>query len=342
MKKKAAIRTGIIIFLTILFVFLFVRSVPWRDVMDNITQVDPWLFALLVLLSPLHLFTRAWRWRYLIKPEKPNPRFYNLFAGNAVGFTVTLLLPGRLGEIVKPLYMAKKENIRKGFALGTVVVERIFDMLTVCFLLGVFLLIRPLSRSLAVREETLKLLQTGGIIGVGIALTLLGIVLCLHFFRERTIKVINFFLKPFPAKFRAKVDELMDEFILGLKFFHSFGNLAIFLLLSLVVWVGMTFYYWVFFLAYKSAVPFLLVFPYIFMTMVGASIPTPGMVGGFDYFSKLAITSMYGIGAAKAAGMTMVVHAVQFVMTCLCGYAILLKERVSLFQLRKLGENNRE
>ena len=342
MKKKVAIRLGLILLVTLVFIYLFVRSVPWGDVLDNITQVNPWLLALLVILAPLHLFTRSWRWRYLIKPEKPNPKFYNLFASNAIGFTVTLLLPGRLGEIVKPLYMAKKENIRKGFALGTVVVERIFDMLTVCFLLGVFLLIRPLSRSLKVSEATLKTLSTWGAIGVGIALTLLAIVLCLHFFRERTIKVINFFLKPFPAKFRAFVDELMDEFIQGLKFFHSFGNLAIFLGLSLVVWLLMTCYYWIFLLAFKSGVPFFLVFPYIFLTMVGASIPTPGMVGGFDYFSKLALTSLYGIGAAKAAGMTMVVHAIQLIMTCLCGYAILLKERVSLFQLRKIGENNRE
>ncbi len=342
MKKKTVIRSGIIILLTLIFVYLFVKSVNWRDVLANITQVNPWLFALLVILSPLHLVTRSLRWRYLIKPEKKNPRFYNLFASNAIGFTVTLLLPGRLGEIVKPLFLAQKENIRKGFALGTVVVERIFDMLTVCFLLGVFLVVRPLSRSLTISEATLRTLRTGGAIGVGIALSLLAVVLCMHFFRDRTIKVINFLLKPFPAKFRAWVDELMEEFIQGLKFFHSFGNLAIFLGLSLVVWLLMVFYYWIFLLAYKTALPFFLVFPYVFMTMVGASIPTPGMVGGFDYFSKLAITSLYGISATKAAGMTMVVHAVQLIMTCLCGYAILLKERVSLFQLRKLGENKRE
>ncbi len=342
MKKKTLIRSGFIILLTLVFVYFFVKNVHWQEVLTNITQVNPWFFALLILLTPLHLFTRAFRWRYLIKPEKKNPRFYNLFAGNAIGFTVTLVLPGRLGEIAKPLYLAKKENIRKGFALGTVVVERIFDMLTVCFLLGVFLLVRPLSRSMRVGEETLKTLRFWGVFGVAFALSLLAIVLCMHFFRDRTIRVINFLLKPFPAKFRAWVDGLMDEFIQGLKFFHSFNNLAIFLGLSLVVWLLMVFYYWIFLLAYKTVVPFTLVFPYIFLTMVGASIPTPGMVGGFDYFSKLAITSLYGIDATRAAGMTMVVHALQVIMTCLIGYVILIKERLSLFQLRKLGENNKE
>ncbi len=344
MKKKTIIRFAVILVVTLVFVYFFLRKIEWNNFFSNLTDVNPWLFALVVLLAPLHLFTRAFRWRYLIKPEKADPRYYNLLAGNAIGFTVTLILPGRLGEIIKPLYLAKKENIRKGFALGTVVVERIFDMLTMCFLLGVFiLLLRPLSSSASrVTETTMKWLRLWGIIGVAFALTLLAIVLCLHFFKDRTLKVINFFLKPLPLKWRNKIDEFMEEFIQGLKFFHSFGNLLIFLGLSFVVWLGMIFYYWIFVLAYKEAAPFSLVIPYVFLTMVGASIPTPGMVGGFDYFSKLGIVSLFGVAATKAAGMTLVVHTLQVLMTCLIGYAILVRERLSIFQLRKLGEDIRE
>jgi len=342
MKKKTIIRYGLILIITAVLLYFFLRKVDWHDFIANVTDVNPWFFALLIILAPLHLFTRAFRWRYLIKPEKEHPRFYNLFAGNAVGFTVTLVLPGRLGEIVKPLYLAKKENIRKGFALGTVVVERIFDMLTMCFLLGVFLITRPFSSYTNLSEGTLKTLRFWGVIGMAFALGLLLIVLGLHFFKDRTLRFINFFLRPLPARWRAKIGELMEEFIQGLKFFHSFGNLLIFLGLSLVVWLLMVFYYWIFVLAYKTSVPFTLVFPYVFLTMVGASIPTPGMVGGYDYFSKLGITSLYGIAASKAAGMTLVIHTIQVVMTVLIGYVILMKERLSLFQLRKLGEDVRE
>lgn len=343
MNKKNLIRWAFILALTLVFIYLFAKKIEWKDVFASLTQANPWLFSLLIILGPLHIFTRAIRWRYLIKPEKDNPRFYNLFAGNAVGFTVTLLLPGRLGEIIKPLYLAKKENIRKGFALGTVVVERTFDILTMCFLLGIFLVIRPASSaSFQLSAATLKWLRFWGIVGVSFALTLLIIILCLHFFRDRTLAFINFFLRPLPAKWREKIGRLMDEFIQGLKFFHSFRNLAIFLGLSLVVWLCMVFYYWLFILAYRVIVPYYLVFPYVFLTMVGASIPTPGMVGGFDYFSREGIVALYGVSLNKAAGMTLVVHAIQFVVTCLVGYAILIKERLSLFQLRKLGENSKE
>jgi len=63
------------------------------------------------------------------------------------------------------------------------------------------------------------------------------------------------------------------------------------------------------------------------------------MVGGFHYFSKLCLISFYNIDVNLAVGMTIVIHAIQVVVTCLIGYAILWKEGLSLFQLRKLGEN---
>lgn len=338
MNKKNLIRWAFILVLTAVFVYFFAKKIEWNKVLASLTEVNTPLFILLVVLAPLHLVTRALRWRFLIKPEKANPRFYNLFAGNAIGFTVTLLLPGRLGEIAKPLYLAQKENIRKGFALGTVVVERIFDMLTMCALLGIFLVVQPFFPSAAIAPGTLKILRFWGVIGVAFAVTLLLIVMGLHFYRDKTVRFINFFLKPLPAKWRAKIDELMEEFIEGLKFFHSLRSLLTIIALSFVVWLTFVVYYWIFIRAYGVAIPLFFAIPYVFLNMVGASIPTPGMVGGFDYFSQLGLTALYGVAATKAGVMTLVVHAVQVIMTCLIGYVILVKERVSLFQLRKLGQ----
>ena len=114
--------------------------------------------------------------------------------------------------------------------------------------------------------------------------------------------------------------------------------MLIYIFLSFVVWLGIIFYYWVFFIAYDVSIPYFFLFPYVFMVMVGASIPTPGMVGGFHYFSKLGLTSIYNIETTLAFGMTLVVHSIQVVVTCLIGYAILWKEGTSLFQIKKIGE----
>jgi uncharacterized protein (TIRG00374 family) len=263
-----------------------------------------------------------------------------MFAGNAVGFAVNFSLPLRVGELIKPLYLAQKEKIRKGFAVGTIVVERIFDMFTMCFLLGVFLLARPLySSKFKPGAEAYSSLHLYGIVGVAFASALLLFSLSLYFFREKTLRFISFLLRPLPQKFSQKVLSLFEEFIQGLKFFHSLKSLLLYTFFSFLVWLGIIFYYWVFLFAFRVSVPYFLLFPYVFLTMVGASIPTPGMVGGFHYFSRLGFTKLYGFDLNLAVGITILVHAVQVVVTCCIGYAILWKEGMTIFQLKKLGED---
>jgi len=338
--KKNLFRFGIFFLLTLVFLFFFIRRVEWKEVLGYLTDVDLKFFILVFVLVPVHFATRGFRWKFLLMHEKKGIKFSHMFAGNAVGFTVTLLFPGRLGELVKPLYLAQKERISRGFAIGTVVVERIFDMFTMCFLLGVFLLAKPLYSSyFQGKEEAYSSLQLYGIIGVVIATILLAIILALYFFKEKALSVITFLLKPVPEKISQKILKASKGFIQGLKFFHSVGNLLIYILLSFVVWIGIIFYYWIFFFAYKISVPFFLLCPYVFLVLIGASIPTPGMVGGFHYFSKVGLTSLFDVNLNLAVGMTIVVHAVQVVMTCLVGYVILWKEGISLLQLKKLGED---
>ncbi|NQT80022.1 MAG: flippase-like domain-containing protein [Candidatus Aminicenantes bacterium] len=338
--KKNFVRLGLISLLTIVFLFFFFQKVEWREVLSHLKSVNLIFFILLILLVPLHLVARSIRWKYLLKHEKSGVKFYNMFAGNAVGFTVTLLFPGRLGELVRPLYLAQKEKMSKGFAVGTVVVERIFDVFTMCSLLGLFLLSKPFYSSyFQADDKAYSDLQTYGIIGVAFAFLLLVIIFSLYFFKEKTLSIFAFFLKPFPHKISQKILENSEEFIKGLKFFHSVGNLFMYILLSFVVWLGIVFYYWLFFFAYKISMPYFFLFPYVFLTMVGAAIPTPGMIGGFHFFSRLGLTSLYNIDENLAVGMTIVIHAIQVVVTCLIGYAILWKEGISLFQIKKIGED---
>lgn len=338
--SRTWIRLVIIFLLTFVFLFFFFRSVQWREVLRSLVDVNPGIFALLIAITPIHLATRALRWKYLLIHEKKNIRFFNLFAGNAVGFTVTFIFPGRLGEVVKPLYLARKEKMRSGYVLGTVVVERIFDMFTMCFLLGIFLMAKPLYSSIfRVEAEFYAKLYTWGKAGLAFASFLLIISLLFYFFKEKALPIVSFFLKPFPQKLSQRVLNLFHEFIDGLKFFHSLGNLLVYILLSFVVWLGIVFYYWIFFFAYHLQTQFFTLVPYVFLTMIGASIPTPGMVGGFHSFSKIGLISLFNIDPNRAVGMTIVVHAIQLVMTCLIGYTILWKEGLTLLQLRKLGES---
>jgi uncharacterized protein (TIRG00374 family) len=342
--KKNHIRAIILFALTFVFLFFFFRSVEWNEVLGYLNDIDLKLFIVLLLLVPLNFVTRAIRWKCLLKHEKEGVSFFNRFAGNAVGFAVTSLFPGRLGELIKPLYLAQKEDLKKGFVIGTVVVERMFDLFSMCFLLGVFFVSRPLYTSIfniEIEKEAYFNLALWGIIGMAIAIIILIVTLCLYFFKEKTIKFIALFLKPLSQKWRDLIMGLIDEFIEGLKFFHSVGAVSVYIFWSLVVWISITFFYWIWLIAFDIQVPFFYVFPFVFLTMLGASIPTPGMIGGFDYFSKYGLISLFGVEVNLAVGMTLVVHAIQLAVTYVVGYGILWKEGISLLQIKKMGEKTK-
>ncbi len=338
--KKPLLKVLVVVALTAVFVYFFARSVKWSEVAGYIKGVNLPLFLLLFPFALAHFVTRAVRWRTLLVHEKKDVRFYSMFAANAVGFTVTFIFPGRIGEVVKPLYLARKEGLRTGFTVGTVVVERLFDLFTMCFFLGLFLLARPLFPGLLdVAPETYGRLKLWGVLGAALALALLALIVLLTVFRERALGVIAFLLKPLPERARGRVLELTHEFIDGLKFFHSPGTFLTYTLMSFGVWLGIILYYWILMFAFHVRVPYFLLVPYVFMTMIGASIPTPGMAGGFDYFSKLGMTSILHVSPEQAVGMTLVMHAIQVLVTCAAGYVILGREGLSLFQIKKMGES---
>lgn len=340
--KRNLPKIVVVIVLMLVFLYFFGRSVEWKKVPAQITDVNLPLFLLLIPLAALHFVTRAVRWHVLVAREKIDVRFRNLVAANIVGFTVSAVFPGRLGELAKPLFLARKEGLRPGFAVGTVVVERIFDLMTNCLLLGLFLISRPLfSGAWPLGVEAGQRLAFWGTVGVAIAAALLTLTLLLYFFRERAIRVVAFLLKPLPEKARGAVLGLLREFISGLDFFRSPGQLGLYAGLSVVVWLGIALFYWTLFFAYHVRVPYFLVVPYVFLTAIGASIPTPGMIGGFHYFSKLALVLILRLDPGLAVGMTLVAHAVQIAVTCVLGYAILAREGLTLFQLKKMGESER-
>ncbi len=337
--KKTLIRFGILFFLTVVFLYFFFRGVEWKEVFGYLTDVKREFFIFVILLVPFHFLARAIRWEYLLKHEKKT-KLFSRFAGIAIGSTVTFIFPGRLGELARPLYLAQKENMKKGFVIGTVVVERVFDIFTMCTLLGLFLITRPFhSSSFQVNEEVYSNLQFWGSVAIVVALILFLFILAFIIFKEKTLAIFSFFLKPLPQKTSQKIIEFLEEFVKGLKFFHSAGNLLMYILLSFGVWLSIIFYYWIFLMAYNISVSLFSLIPYTFLVMIGAAIPTPGMAGGFHFFSREGLTSLFSVNLNLAVAMTIVVHAIQLVMTCLIGYVILWKEGISLLQMKKIGED---
>jgi uncharacterized protein (TIRG00374 family) len=94
-----------------------------------------WIFLSLVFGILSHL-SRAYRWQFLLAPLGYKPKFANSVMAVLVAYLVNLLVP-RAGEIARATTISKYEKIPFEKAFGTIVSERIADVI---ILLGITLL----------------------------------------------------------------------------------------------------------------------------------------------------------------------------------------------------------
>ena len=116
--------------ITLVSLWFAARDVPLADVPAAFAQADVWL---LVLVSvPAHvagIYLRALRWRHLTRPIAPMTRGL-LYRAQSLGFLVNNIVPLRMGEFVRAWYLARETNTRTAAILGTVILERVLDMVS--------------------------------------------------------------------------------------------------------------------------------------------------------------------------------------------------------------------
>lgn len=87
-------------------------------------------------------YFRAVRWRYLLRSFADVPR-KKVLAVSWIGFAAILLMPFRLGEIVRPYMLREKGKVSMSSATGTVVAERVVDGLFLSIVLAIALIFVP-------------------------------------------------------------------------------------------------------------------------------------------------------------------------------------------------------
>lgn len=117
---------------------------------ENMAQINEafrnarhWLvIPVLLILVASHL-VRALRWRLLLEPMGYMPSRSNAFFAVMIGYLVNMGVP-RLGEIVKCTVLARYEKIPADKLIGTIILERIIDVVCLLIVFGITLLIQPM------------------------------------------------------------------------------------------------------------------------------------------------------------------------------------------------------
>jgi uncharacterized protein (TIRG00374 family) len=319
-KNKITIVLGILT--SGLFGYFALKSFNWQILKEAVLNLKlfPFLLTCLFFLIAYHL--RAVRWKtFLPKHEKFS--YSSRFSGVILGYFFNGLLPLRIGDLIRPVYLAKANQQPLKICFFSVVLEKIFDI--------VILLV------VALTVITFVSIPQIDILSINIPLMLLGTVAGIVFllFTRPILTALLKILSKFKLEFFArKLREIMEAFKINFKFAHTL-YLIVFALLIVFV-EGLTY---VFLLDSLSIeVPLLGAFLVMIITTISFLLPSaPASVGVFHYFCQLGLVA-FGVNSELALSGAIVIHATLFGIDYILGFLCLFWGPLKLMDLFRSKE----
>jgi len=306
--------------LTIFFLGFFLWKSDLHDVWRIMTSTNPWWLAAAFIVNWLALIFRTIRWRVLLSAPKP-PAFYPTFFANATGYMLSTVLPIRAGDVARPALLARRTNVRFAEALGTVLTERMLDLISILALFVWFCIVRwnAFPNGTAVVH--------GGAVGCTIVLAaVLFFLVGLYFFSGPVRRLHERIGRILPKRFREPWMKFFDAFAKTLAITERPTDFLTVILATAGIWFCLTAQYWVVFVAMHHPLPYDASFFISGVTTVGVAIPTPGGVGGFHKLCQWALTSFYGFDIDSSVATALLLHLVGALPVVVTGIALFARE----------------
>jgi len=327
MLKQKTLWLGVVISLGLL---AFVFYGTDLDAIGSAFRTANYIYLLpAVALYFIGVGMRAARWHFLLRSLKALS-MWRLFQVTVIGYMVNDLLPLRLGELARAYILGETEGLGKTSVLVTIVLERVFDGVTMLLFIGVAAFFLPLNQAL----QTLLLVGTILFAAVAIALVIMAGL------RARIDALVQRGLRRLPEKWGARGLHLIDSFFHGLAALRNPTDALAALGFSILAWLLEAGMYAMLALGFGIALPFpVFVLATAVANLVTIVPSTPGYVGVFDVPVK-AILALFNVDASVAASYTLLLHATLIVPVVLLGLAFMWRLGLSLSQLRKQSVEN--
>lgn len=302
--------TGVLIF------WLIYRDQDIELIKSSLQNDVTYFWILLsVICGLLSHISRALRWNYLIEPLGKKPGTLNTFLAVMVGYIMNLVLP-RMGEVARCGVLSRYEKISFARLIGTVVTERIIDVLMVLLitLIAILAQFRQLAGFLRanplIGQKIFSLLTSPYLIGA-----LLMVFLLLFIFRQKIVQ----------SRFYGKIYKTLNhlkEGVISVRYVKKKGALVFH---SLFIW-GM--YYMMLYFSFSAfeftsgLSPIAAVTTFV-MGSFGMLAPVQGGLGTWHFMTKEAL-ALYGVSNPDGIIFAFVVHSVTTLLIIVLGLLSLI------------------
>jgi glycosyltransferase 2 family protein len=323
--------------LTAVLLYFFLRNAHLANVWEEAKEASPlWILAA-IGGEAVSIFLRAVRWRVMLREVRPKIPLSSLLRATLVSFTISGLVPGRVGEVAKPYLLGRWERLPFGSLFASVVLERGMDLIAIFILWFVYIFFG--ASGLSEEAEAIMDIFTrlsyvflGACIPVGIFLLwLMPRRRVLDRMAKRSERLSRYPLTQ-------KVVRKFLGFAAGLGMFRKKRMILYVTLLSVAVWSWIAFSAWALVKALRLPIPWSASILLLMVVSFGAAIPTPGGVGGVHKAIQLALVVFYGLSEDTGVTAGILGHAVMFFPGIIWGLGYFALGRVHFKEIRTIGE----
>ncbi|MFW5820438.1 MAG: lysylphosphatidylglycerol synthase transmembrane domain-containing protein [Bacteroidota bacterium] len=305
--------------LGILLLYFAFKGIDFQSIKEDFRNVEySWVLFSLVFSILSHI-SRAMRWNILIEPLGFNPRLKNTFYSLMVGYLANFAFP-RIGEITRCAGLGKKENIPVDKLVGTVIVERMIDLMSLVILLGILIIFRFETFGTFFRESVFiplgeKISQTLAfsmfiwiIFGGGIVISIILYII----FREQLSQI----------KIVSRGKNIIKGIAEGLKSVYMLRKRGKFLFHTAFIWMNYWLMTWVVVFALPATSDLKLI-DGLFLLVIGGfgmSAPVQSGIGAYHWIVSRGLVAVYaGITLEEGLVFATISHEAQSLLVILLG-----------------------
>lgn len=275
---------------------------------------------------------RAYRWNLLMEPVNISPGIRNSFFAVMVGYLANILLP-RMGEVSRCAILHKTNDVPVNKSFGTVITERVFDLLSLIFILSVALLIEMDRLSDFVLGMLGSKVNGGSgiylVIATGMVVLILGAGLAGLLIRLAIKKYAH------TALFQ-KVYVFVSGLLQGVLSFRKLKKKKEFIVSTIVIWVCYFYMSYVIFFALPDTghLGISAGLAVLVLGGIGMAAPSPGGIGSYHWIIMNGLL-LYGLSLEQGRLYATLVHSSQLLFIVSVGL-------LSLFATLIIGKKKRQ
>ena len=290
-----------------LLMYLAFKDQNIYELIDRLKSVEIKWVIFSMCFGALAIIFRGLRWTYMIVALGYKSSLKNSISAVAIGYVSNIIIP-RAGEITRCTTINKIEKTPFDKLFGTIILERIIDLIILCLMIGITFIFQ--FENISIFFNNIISIEDKNSLVISVLLFLALLISTIYFLKDK-IKSLSIYLK---------IASALKGLKEGLASYKNIQNKKMFWFHTLMIWLMYILMTYICFFAIEET-SHLDIGDGFYMLVVGGLgmiVPTQGGIGSYHMAAKIGLITL-GVGAQAALMFAFVVHTAQTLMTIVFG-----------------------